>query len=83
MERYIGLDVHSQSCTLAVVGQTGKRIGMQVVETNGAALKQAMRAMAGAKHVCLEEGTQICGARGTASASRSASPDGTPRAARR
>jgi len=58
MERYIGLDVHSQSCTLAVVGPTGKRIGQQVIETNGAALKQAMRGVAGAKHVCLEEGTQ-------------------------
>jgi len=58
MDRYIGLDVHSQSCTLAVVGPAGKRIGLQVVETNGAALKQAMRAVAGAKHVCLEEGTQ-------------------------
>ena len=58
MDRYIGLDVHSQSCTLAVVGATGKRIGLQVVETNGTALKQAMRGVAGAKHVCLEEGTQ-------------------------
>jgi transposase len=58
MDRYIGLDVHSQSCTLAVVGLTGKRVGLQVVETNGAALKQAMRTLPGSKHVCLEEGTQ-------------------------
>src|ERR671926_625464 len=58
MDRYIGLDVHSQSCTLAVVGPTGKRICVQVVETNGAALKQAMRAVPGAKHLCLEEGAQ-------------------------
>jgi transposase len=58
MDRYIGLDVHSQSCTLAVVTPTGKRLGLQVIETNGAALKQAIRAVAGAKHACLEEGTQ-------------------------
>ncbi len=58
MERYIGLDVHAQSCTLAVVSGTGKRLGLQVVETNGAALKQAFAAMPGNLHVCLEEGTQ-------------------------
>jgi transposase len=58
MERYIGLDVHAQSCTLAVVSATGKRLGLHVVETNGAALKQAFAAMPGNLHVCLEEGTQ-------------------------
>jgi transposase len=58
MDRYIGLDAHSQSCTLGVRGSTGKRLGLQVVETNGAALKQAIRGIAGNKHLCLEEGTQ-------------------------
>lgn len=58
MERYIGLDAHAQSCTLAVMSGTGKRVRLQVVETNGAALKQALRVIAGTKRVCLEEGTQ-------------------------
>jgi transposase len=58
MERYIGLDVHAQSCTLAVMSAAGKRLGLQVIETNGAALKQAFSAMPGNLHVCLEEGTQ-------------------------
>lgn len=58
MERYIGLDVHSQSCTVAVMGASGHRIGLQVVETSGAGLRQAIRAIPGAKRVCLEEGTQ-------------------------
>lgn len=58
MERYIGLDAHAESCTLAVVSATGKRLGLQVVETNGAALRQALRAIAGTRRVCLEEGTQ-------------------------
>lgn len=58
MERYIGLDVHAQSCTLAAVNASGKRLGLQVIETNGAALKQAFAAMPGNLHVCLEEGTQ-------------------------
>ncbi len=30
MDRYIGLDVHASSCTLAVVGPSGKRLGTQV-----------------------------------------------------
>jgi len=61
MERYIGLDVHAQSCTLAVVSAAGKRLGLQVVETNGTAVKQAISVIAGNRHICLEEGTQICG----------------------
>lgn len=58
MERYIGLDVHAQSCTLVVVSGTGRRLLQEVVETNGAALKQALRAIPSPKRVCLEEGTQ-------------------------
>jgi hypothetical protein len=34
MERYIGLDAHASSCTLAVVDASGKRLGSHVVETN-------------------------------------------------
>ena len=59
MERYIGLDVHRDSCTLAVVGPSGKRLKSFVVETNGRALVEAIRCVAGRRHVCLEEGTQI------------------------
>lgn len=58
MERYIGLDVHAQSCTLAVVGPSGRRLGTQVVETNGRALVAAIQGIAGRRHLCLEEGTQ-------------------------
>ncbi len=38
MERYIGLDVHAASTTFAVIGESGKRLGSHVVETNGQAL---------------------------------------------
>jgi len=58
MERYIGLDVHAQSCTLVVVSGTGRQLKQQIVETNGAALKQALRAIPGTKRICMEEGTQ-------------------------
>ena len=58
MERYVGLDAHAQSCTLAVMGASGRRLGSRVVETNGKALKEAIRGIAGRIHLCLEEGTQ-------------------------
>ena len=56
MERYIGLDAHSQSCTLAVMSPTGRRSKELVVETRAKALRDAIRAIAGTKHLCMEEG---------------------------
>jgi len=58
MEKYIGLDVHAASTTFAVIGQSGRRLGTYVVETNGQALVAQLKAISGNKHVCLEEGTQ-------------------------
>src|SRR5579884_1664549 len=58
MQRFIGLDVHGQSCTLVVMGPSGRRLGEHVVETNAGALIEKMRSIAGDKHVCMEEGTQ-------------------------
>jgi transposase len=57
MERFIGLDVHGQSCTLVVMGPSGRRLGQYVVETNAKALIERMRSIAGDKYVCMEEGT--------------------------
>jgi hypothetical protein len=57
MDRYIGLDAHASSCTLGVVGPSGKRLGSQVVETNARALVAAIRAVPGTRQHCLEEGT--------------------------
>src|SRR5216683_2928364 len=58
MERYIGLDVHAASTTFAVVGESGKRLGTHVVETNGQAVVEQLTTIPGTRHVCLEEGTQ-------------------------
>jgi transposase len=58
MEKYIGLDVHAASTTFAVIGESGRRLSSHVVETNGQALVEQLKAIAGKKHVCLEEGTQ-------------------------
>lgn len=38
MDRYIGLDAHASSCTLAVVTASGKRVGTHMVETNARCL---------------------------------------------
>lgn len=57
MEIYIGLDVHAQSTTCAMVDETGKRIGTQVIETSREALTTMLEGVEGGKHVCFEEGT--------------------------
>ena len=53
MDRYIGLDVHSTSCTLAVVGPSGRRLGSQAIETNGQALIEAIRGIPKPRHLCM------------------------------
>ena len=57
MDRYIGLDVHASSCTMAVVGPSGKRLNSYVVETNAKALIEVLRGVAGSRRLCMEEGT--------------------------
>jgi transposase len=58
MERYIGLDAHAPSCTIAVISQAGKRLKDFPVETNGQALVEAVRTIPGQKHLVFEEGLQ-------------------------
>ncbi len=58
MERYIGMDVHAASCTLAVISEKGRKLRDFPVETNGQALVEAVRMIPGHKHLVLEEGLQ-------------------------
>ncbi len=58
MERYIGMDVHAASCTLAVISEKGRRLKDFPVETNGQALVEAVRMIPGRKHLVFEEGLQ-------------------------
>ncbi len=60
MTRYIGLDAHTRSCTLVVVGPGGQKLKTEVVETNGQALVEAIKLVPRPRHLCMEEGTQ-CG----------------------
>ena len=56
MERYIGLDGHTASCTVAVVSEGGKRLRDFPVETNGQALVEVIRSVPGRRHLVFEEG---------------------------
>lgn len=58
MDKYVGLDAHSQTCTFGVMSASGKRLTSSVVETNGRCLVDAVRSIPGEVHLCLEEGTQ-------------------------
>ncbi len=58
MERYVGVDGHSRSCTFGVISASGRHLQSLVVETNGKALVEAVRLIPGRVHLCLEEGTQ-------------------------
>ena len=58
MERYIGLDAHSTTCTFAVMGPSGRRLKLQVLETNGKLLVEFLRSIPGDRYLALEEGAQ-------------------------
>ena len=51
MDRYIGLDAHASSCTVATVGPSGRRLHSQVVETNAGALIRVLRGIPGTRHL--------------------------------
>jgi len=57
MDRYIGLDAHASSCTVAVIGPSGRRLQSQVLETNAKVLIGFLKTIPGTLHLCLEEGT--------------------------
>jgi len=56
VERYLGMDAHAASCTLAILSATGKLVRQDVVETNGGALIRHLQGIAGNLHLCVEEG---------------------------
>ena len=58
MERYIGMDVHAVSCTLAVISEQGRKLKDFPVETNGQALVQAVRMIPGRQDLVFKGGLQ-------------------------
>ncbi len=57
MDRYIALDVHTESTSCAVLSSAGKRLKLEIVETSGFALISFLKTVPGRKHLVLEEGT--------------------------
>ena len=58
MSRYIGLDVHMASCTMVIMGPSGKNLGCHVVETNASLLVDLLKGIPKPRHLCFEEGAQ-------------------------
>ncbi len=56
MERYLGIDVHRDSCTLVVLSAGGKKTDQRVVATEAQALVRYVKSLSGELHVCIDEG---------------------------
>lgn len=56
MKRYLGIDMHRESCTVVVLSAGGKETDQRVVPTEAAALVQYVRSLSGELHICVEEG---------------------------
>lgn len=55
MERYLGMDVHADSCTICVLSASGQQSRRDVVETRAPALQEYFRSLSGTLHLCVEE----------------------------
>jgi hypothetical protein len=55
--KYIGLDVHKESISIAVLNATGKMVMECVIETKAITILQFLRGLRGDLHVTFEEGT--------------------------
>ena len=56
-EKYIGLDVHQASISIAVLDGSGKLVMESVIETKAATILQFVQGVRGSLQVTLEEGT--------------------------
>jgi len=55
--KYIGLDVHKEAISIAVLNDAGKLVMESIIETKAATLLQFLQGLRGELHVTLEEGT--------------------------
>ncbi len=55
--KYIGMDVHKETISIAVINTTGKLVIESVVETKTATIVQFIQGLHGDLHVTVEEGT--------------------------
>ena len=54
VDRYLGMDVHAESCSFCVVDASGKVVRGDAVESNGQALISYLKQLAGKLHLCYE-----------------------------
>jgi hypothetical protein len=57
MKKYIGLDVHKDATSIAVLNSVGKLVMESIIETQAATLLEFLHGLRGELHVTLEEGT--------------------------
>src|SRR3984957_6887827 len=55
--KYIGMDVHKESISIAVMNSVGKVVMECVIETKASTILQFVQGLRGDLHVTLEEGT--------------------------
>src|SRR3984957_14784054 len=55
--KYIGMDVHQATISIAVLNSSGKLVMESVIETKALTMVQFVRGLRGDLHVTLEEGT--------------------------
>jgi hypothetical protein len=56
-KKYVGMDVHKESISIAVMNAAGKLVMECVIETKGSMLLQFIDGLRGDVHVTFEEGT--------------------------
>ena len=57
LKKYIGLDVHKDATSIAVLNSVGKLVMESIIETKAATLLEFLHGLRGELHVTLEEGT--------------------------
>jgi Transposase len=55
--KYIGMDVHKEAISIAVLSSSGKLVMEYVIETKASSLLQFFQELSGSLHVTFEEGT--------------------------
>ena len=55
--KYIGMDVHKETVSIAVMNSTGKLVMESIIETKTATILQFIQGLRGDLHVTFEEGT--------------------------
>src|SRR5271154_4118682 len=56
-EKYVGMDVHKETISIAVMNSAGKLIMESIIETKAITILQFIQGLRGDLHVTFEEGT--------------------------